>query len=168
MMETTSQTSCSPYRDVIQERPGTLVRQGKQCASCAFVLRYALNVHFSVYVKKGKEKRRHFLNSVEGWVQCFTSGLLSTHNNATYQIPLFLLFAFQLLCQYFQSGTFYKCILKWRCFTASHEMFWNCDKKKQHTTEKEVTVAVCRCVIPFERQKNMYFIPGKREGISWT
>lgn len=81
-METTSLTSCSPYHDVIQDQPQTLVKKGKWCAFCAFLLRCALNVYLSVCVW---EKTFSCQCTYRGMCAISTSEVLCTQNNATYQ-----------------------------------------------------------------------------------
>lgn len=47
------------------------------------------------------------------------SGVLCTEINVTYQISLFLLYAFSYCARIFTPVRFYNCIWKWESFTAS-------------------------------------------------
>lgn len=119
-MEITSQTSCLPYRDVIQEQPGTLVRKGKQCASCAFVLCYALNVYFSVYVRKiQRDVCNFYFRSALYTKYCHISNLIVP--------PLCL----QLLCRIFKEVHFINVYWNGSASLPNPEMLWNCNNKQE-------------------------------------
>lgn len=66
-MEITSQTSCSPYRDVVPEQPGTAQKGKAMCFLCICVLLCFKGIYSVCMLKK-----IHFLDSVgaEGCVQC--------------------------------------------------------------------------------------------------
>ena len=67
-------------------------------------------------------KNRHFLDTVEVQRDCVQfplSGVLCTEINVTYQISLFLLYAFSYCARIFTLVRFYNCIWKWESFTAS-------------------------------------------------
>lgn len=143
-MEITSQTSCSPYCDVIQEQTRkTGQRRKAMCFLCICVLLCFKCIFQCLCLRKDIFLTVQVQRDVCNFPFC-------TQNNVTYQISLFLLYAFSCCASIFNGVHFIN--VYWNGFTASPEMLWNCNKK----------LLCCWWVLYFAlRYKRMFFIPWK-------